>query len=198
MQGPHVHDRGSLRRGDRAEDAGGAFQKLRAPLRDLVRPLGVCSQTPAGNRRTSNCSANSASVFSPLTAANATFALKAGLWFRRGRLVMVLSSLSAIMPIMRGSSTHRPCPDFPSHLSPRPPNPPRPHLGNERSVLPSCPEPLTQTPRLTLRKRSEAMRPPACRGPHRSQPPWLDFAAPKWPTFSAPLTPDRGTAGPRH
>ena len=36
MQGPHVHDRGSLRRGDRAEDAGGAFQKLRAPLRDLV------------------------------------------------------------------------------------------------------------------------------------------------------------------
>jgi hypothetical protein len=49
-------------------------------------------------------------------AASATFALNAGLWFRRGRLVMVLSSLSAIMPIMRGSSTHRPCPDFPSHL----------------------------------------------------------------------------------
>ena len=29
-------------------------------------------------------------VFSPLTAAKATFALKAGVWFRRGRLVMVL------------------------------------------------------------------------------------------------------------
>ena len=117
MKRSHVHDRGSLRRGDRAEDAGGAFKQLRAPLRDLVRPLGVCSQTPAGNRRTSNCSANSASVLSPLMAASATFALNTGLWFRRGRLVMVLSSLSAIMPIMRGSSTHRPCPDFPSHLS---------------------------------------------------------------------------------
>ena len=35
---------------------------------------------------TSNCWASSASVFSPLMAAIATFALKAGLWFRRGRL----------------------------------------------------------------------------------------------------------------
>ena len=34
---------------------------------------------------TSNCWASSASVFSPLMAAIATFALKAGLWFRRGR-----------------------------------------------------------------------------------------------------------------
>src|SRR5215211_3127142 len=33
----------------------------------------------------SNCCASSASVFSPFTAARATFALKAGLWFRRGR-----------------------------------------------------------------------------------------------------------------
>src|ERR1700676_1771908 len=38
----------------------------------------------------SNCCATSASVFSPLTAAKATFALKAGVWFRRGRLDMVL------------------------------------------------------------------------------------------------------------
>ena len=37
---------------------------------------------------TSNCCANSASVLSPLMAASATFALKAGLWFRRGRLVI--------------------------------------------------------------------------------------------------------------
>lgn len=34
-------------------------------------------------------------VFSPLIAATATFALKAGLWFRRGRLAMVFSSLAA-------------------------------------------------------------------------------------------------------
>jgi hypothetical protein len=34
--------------------------------------------------------------------------LNAGLWFRRGRLVMGLSSLSAIMPMSRGQSTHRP------------------------------------------------------------------------------------------
>src|SRR3954468_20470661 len=38
----------------------------------------------------SNCCANSASVLSPRTAAKATFALKAGVWFRRGRLVIVL------------------------------------------------------------------------------------------------------------
>src|SRR5450631_4118774 len=38
---------------------------------------------------TSNCSASSASVFSPLIAAKATFALKAGLWFRRGLFVML-------------------------------------------------------------------------------------------------------------
>src|SRR3974390_2111521 len=31
----------------------------------------------------------SASVFSPLIAAKATFALKAGAWFRRGRLLIV-------------------------------------------------------------------------------------------------------------
>jgi len=36
-----------------------------------------------------------------LMAASATFALKAGLWFR---------------PILPGSSTHSPCSDFPSHL----------------------------------------------------------------------------------
>jgi len=38
---------------------------------------------------TSYSCANSASVFSPLMAANATFALKAGLWFRRARLVIL-------------------------------------------------------------------------------------------------------------
>src|SRR3546814_5767567 len=38
---------------------------------------------------TSYCCANSASVFSPFTAANATLALNAGLWFRRGRLLIL-------------------------------------------------------------------------------------------------------------
>jgi hypothetical protein len=57
-------------------------------------------------------------VFSPLMAAIATFALKAGLWFRRGRLVMVARRFSAIfLPISSGFTTQRPCSDFPSHLS---------------------------------------------------------------------------------
>src|SRR5450631_656011 len=37
---------------------------------------------------TSNCCANSTSVFSPFMAANATFALNAGLWFRRTRFAI--------------------------------------------------------------------------------------------------------------
>jgi hypothetical protein len=40
---------------------------------------------------TSNIWASSASVFSPFSAAKATFALKAAVWLRRGRLVMVFS-----------------------------------------------------------------------------------------------------------
>jgi hypothetical protein len=55
----------------------------------------------------SNCCANSASVFSPLTAAKATFALKAGVWFRRGRLVIVLyvgfAGRSIISSLWQGS-----------------------------------------------------------------------------------------------
>jgi len=37
---------------------------------------------------TSNCCANSASVFSSFTAAKATFAFKTGLWFRRVHFVI--------------------------------------------------------------------------------------------------------------
>jgi hypothetical protein len=60
---------------------------------------------------------SSASVFSPLMAAIATFALKAGLWFRRGRFVMVAPRFSAIfLPISSGFTTQRPRSDFPSHL----------------------------------------------------------------------------------
>src|SRR3954449_10032375 len=47
---------------------------------------------------TSNCWASSASVFSPLTAARATFALKAGEWFRRGRLLIVSPALRPSWP----------------------------------------------------------------------------------------------------
>jgi len=43
----------------------------------------------------SNSCANPISVFSPLIADTAVFALNAGLWFRRGRLPMVFSSLEA-------------------------------------------------------------------------------------------------------
>jgi len=53
------------------ENTGCAFQKLALPL-----------------GWTSNCCANSASVFSPLIAAKATFALRVGVWFRRVRFVI--------------------------------------------------------------------------------------------------------------
>jgi hypothetical protein len=76
VQRPHVDCRCRLGRGDSAKDAGGAFQELRAPLRDLVRVhVELLGQFD--------------SVFSPRMAVSATLALNAGLWFRRGRLVMV-------------------------------------------------------------------------------------------------------------
>src|SRR4051812_10034261 len=54
----------------------------------------------------SNCRANSASVLSPLTAAKATFALKAGMWFRRSRLVMVSPVRHTSWPLSGRSSTY--------------------------------------------------------------------------------------------
>src|SRR6187455_2775139 len=54
----------------------------------------------------SNCCANSASVFSPLTAAKATFALNAGVWFRRGRLVIVSPMRHAYWPLSGRNSTY--------------------------------------------------------------------------------------------
>jgi hypothetical protein len=45
---------------------------------------------------TSNSCASSLTVFSPLIAANATFALKAGLWFRRDRLLMLSPDLGIL------------------------------------------------------------------------------------------------------
>src|SRR6201997_2594935 len=58
---------------------------------------------------TSNCSASCASVRSPLIAAIATFALKAGVWFRRDRRFMVSSDSQApACPLSGRNSTYRP------------------------------------------------------------------------------------------
>src|SRR3954465_8819627 len=65
---------------------------------------------------TSNCWASSASVFSPLTAARATFALKAGEWFRRGRLLIVSPALQPSWPPSGRNSTYLTCSEIPSQL----------------------------------------------------------------------------------
>src|SRR6516162_9879516 len=58
---------------------------------------------------TSNCSESCASVRSPLIAARATFALKAGVWFRRSRRFMVSPDLQApACPLSGRNSTYRP------------------------------------------------------------------------------------------
>jgi hypothetical protein len=104
MQDLDVDRRSRVDLGATIEHRRRALQELAAPLRDLVR-MHV------------ECWARSASVFSPLMAAIATFALKAGLWFRRGRFVMIAPRFSAIfLPISSGFTTQRPCPDFPSQL----------------------------------------------------------------------------------
>src|SRR3954447_10511859 len=54
----------------------------------------------------SNCCANSASVLSPRTAAKATFALKAGVWFWRGRFVMVSPVRHTSWPLSGRNSTY--------------------------------------------------------------------------------------------
>src|ERR1019366_337551 len=54
---------------------------------------------------TSNCSANSDSVFSPLIAANATFALKVAVWFRRGRLLICSPLPGHLRPRAKRTST---------------------------------------------------------------------------------------------
>ena len=59
---------------------------------------------------------SSASVFSPFTAARVTLALKARVWFRRGRLV-VSPVLRPVRPPSGRNPTQRHCLDSPSHLS---------------------------------------------------------------------------------
>jgi len=51
----------------------------------------------------SNCWASSTIVFSPLIAASATFALKAGLWLRRGRFV-IMAPVPGILPCSKAES----------------------------------------------------------------------------------------------
>src|SRR5688500_7320076 len=58
--------------------------------------------------RTSSCCASSASVFSPSRAARATFALKAGLWFRRDRLVIVSPAREPSWPLSGRNATYPP------------------------------------------------------------------------------------------
>src|SRR4030088_1573871 len=56
---------------------------------------------------TSKCCASSATVFWPLIAANATFALNAGVWFRRARLLIVSpDSSGTACPLSGRNSTY--------------------------------------------------------------------------------------------
>ena len=91
----HVDRRTSVDLRVLAEDRRRALQQLAAPLRDLVR-MHIKLLGQLGQR-----------LF-PLMAAIATFALKAGLWFRRGRFVMVAPRFSAIfLPISSGFTTQK-------------------------------------------------------------------------------------------
>jgi len=65
------------------------FRRLGGAVRakNTRRPFQQLRQVVIWFACTSNSCDNSASVFSPLTAAHATFALNAGLWFRRGLLL---------------------------------------------------------------------------------------------------------------
>src|SRR5690349_6806524 len=67
----------------------GAVAPPEAPNTSAAPPTSCAFQAVIWFGCTSNCCAKSASVFSPLRAANATFALKTGLWVRRIRFVML-------------------------------------------------------------------------------------------------------------
>src|SRR5690349_7162559 len=67
----------------------GAVATPEAPNTSAAPPTSCDFQAVIWFGCTSNCCAKSASVFSPLRAANATFALKTGLWVRRIRFVML-------------------------------------------------------------------------------------------------------------
>src|SRR5690348_16396806 len=67
----------------------GAVAPPEAPNTSAAPPTSCAFQAVIWFGCTSNCCAKSASVFSPLRAANSTFALKTGLWVRRIRFVML-------------------------------------------------------------------------------------------------------------
>src|SRR3954449_10564979 len=69
--------------------AGAAAPAAEAPNTSAASPTSCAFHAVIWFACTSNCCANSASVFSPLMAANATFALKAGACVRRVRFVIV-------------------------------------------------------------------------------------------------------------
>jgi hypothetical protein len=96
--------------------AGAAASDFSGPPNTSVAPFRSCSRhVEIWLACTSNCSASSAIVFSPRIAASATFALKAGLWLRRGRLLMVTPALGHHADL-RPKFHLAPCPNFPSHL----------------------------------------------------------------------------------
>ncbi len=103
MKGLHVDCRLRLSLRGCAEYSGRTLQQLVSPLLDLVRVnVEILRQLDQG--------------FLALDRSHRDFRLEAGLWFRRGRLVMIFSSLAAIMPPLRGKSTYPDCSDFPNHL----------------------------------------------------------------------------------
>jgi hypothetical protein len=82
VQRLHVHSRGRLDLCVKAKDARGTFQKLGAPLRDLAA-MHIELLSEFDQRLLA------------LDDRQCHLALKAGLWFRRSRLAIVISSLSA-------------------------------------------------------------------------------------------------------
>jgi hypothetical protein len=66
---------------------------------------------------TSNCSASRDNVRSPLDAARAIFAFKAGVWFRSARLVIVLPIREPTLPAVGQNSTCRTVRIFQRRLS---------------------------------------------------------------------------------
>src|SRR2546423_8630762 len=96
MQRLHIDGRRGRRGAARSKNSGSAPLQLRLPRRNLigvdVELLGKLSYRP-----------------SPLTAASATFALKAGVWFRRARLLIVApDSQAPACPLSGRNSTYRP------------------------------------------------------------------------------------------
>src|SRR5215471_10086823 len=88
---------------------GSAALPLPGPKTSAAPPSSCAFQIVIWLGWTSNCSASCTIVRSPLIAARATFALKAGVWFRRGRLFMLSpDSQAPTCPLSGRNSTYRP------------------------------------------------------------------------------------------